>query len=169
MKAGNPFSLQAPNPNYIGNFLNEGIGSNGAAALFDPNYKSPRSLQLNIGIQREIRHGMVFSADYLRNVETRTPIGIDINRAGAVSTFNLAAANPAVANTNASFGCATVDCAIAAGATMANYADNGLGSSSDFGAGCTSPNGIGNPCAFGGLNQTQSQMYFLKPDRTLGL
>jgi Carboxypeptidase regulatory-like domain len=163
VKAGNPFSLQAPNPNFIGNLLNQGIGTNAAAALFDPNYKSPRSLQLNIGVQHEIRHGMVFSADYLRNVETRTPAGIDVNRAGDVSTFNLAGANAAVAATNASFGCASVDCAIGAGATMANYADNGLGSSTDIGAGCTSVNGIGRPCAFGGVNQTQSQMYFLKP------
>jgi hypothetical protein len=163
VKAGNPFSLQAPNPNFIGNLLNQGIGTNAAAALFDPNYKSPRSLQLNIGIQREIRHGMVFSADYLRNVETRTPAAIDVNRAGDVSTFNLAGANAAVAATNASFGCASVDCAIGAGASMANYADNGLGSSTDIGAGCTSVLGIGRPCAFGGVNQDQSQMYFLKP------
>ena len=169
VKAGNPFSLQAPNPNFIGNLLAEGIGTNGAAALFGPAYKSPRSLQLNIGIQREIRHGMVFSADYLRNVETRTPAGIDVNRAGDVSTFNLAGANAAVAATNASFGCASVDCAIGAGATMANYADNGLGSSTDIGAGCTSVLGIGRPCAFGGVNPDQSQMYFLKPVGPLGL
>ncbi|HEY1677882.1 MAG TPA: TonB-dependent receptor [Candidatus Sulfotelmatobacter sp.] len=164
VKAGNPFDLQAPNPSFIGNFLTQGIGTNAAAALFDPNYRSPRSLQLNIGVQREIRHGMVFSADYLRNVETRTPAAIDVNRAGDVSTFNLAGANAAVAATNASFGCASVDCAIAAGATMADFADNGLGSSTDIGAGCTNAvNGIGRPCAFGGVNPDQSQMYFLKP------
>ena len=164
VKAGNPFNLQAPNPSFIGNFLTQGIGTNAAAALFDPNYKSPRSLQLNIGVQHEIRHGMVFSADYLRNVETRTPAAIDVNRAGDVSTFNLAGANAAIAATNASFGCASVDCAIAAGATMANFADNGLGSSTDIGAGCTNAvNGIGRPCAFGGVNPDQSQMYFLKP------
>jgi hypothetical protein len=165
VKAGNPFSLQAPNPNFIGNLLTQGIGTNAAAALFDPNYKTPRSLQLNIGVQHQLRHGMIFSADYLRNVETRTPAGIDVNRAGDVSTFNLAGANAAVAATNASFGgCATVDCAIAAGATMANYADNGLGSSTDIGAGCTNAvNGIGRACAFGGVNSDQSQMYFLKP------
>jgi hypothetical protein len=164
VKAGNPFNLQAPNPSYIGNFLTQGIGTNGAANILDPNYKSPRALQLNIGVQHEIRHGMIFSADYLRNVETRSLAGIDINRAGDVSTFNLAAAKAAVAATNASFGgCATVDCAIAAGASMADYADNGLGSSTDIGAGCTSAKGIGRPCAFGGVNQDQSQMYFLKP------
>ena len=164
VKAGNPFNLQAPNPSYIGNFLTQGIGTNGAANILDPNYKTPRSLQLNFGVQHEIRHGMVFSADYLRNVETRTLAGIDVNRVGDASVFNLAGANAAVAATNASFGgCATVDCAIAAGATIADYANNGLGSGTDIGAGCTSVNGIGRPCAFGGVNQAQSQMYFLKP------
>ena len=40
-------------------------------ALFVPNYQPPRSVEINFGIQRELRHGMVFSADYLRNIETR--------------------------------------------------------------------------------------------------
>jgi hypothetical protein len=33
----------------------------------------------------------------------------------------------------------------------------------DIGAGCTSASGIGHPSAFGGINQNQAQMYFLKP------
>jgi hypothetical protein len=40
-------------------------------ALFAPNYPPPRSVEINFGIQRELRHGMVFSANYLRNIETR--------------------------------------------------------------------------------------------------
>lgn len=164
VKTGNPFNLQAPNPSFIGNLLGAGAGTNGASALLGPNYKTPRSLQLNFGVQHEIRQGMVFTADYLRNVETRTLAGIDVNRVGDASVFNLAGANAAVAATNASFGgCTTVNCAIAAGATMADYASNGLGSAVDIGAGCTSVNGIGRPCAFGGTNQSQSQMYFLEP------
>jgi Carboxypeptidase regulatory-like domain len=164
VKAGNPFNLQAPNPNYIGNLLAAGVGGGTAPDLFAPDYKTPRSLQINFGIQHEIRPGMVFSADYLRNVETRTLIGIDANHQGDVSTFNLAGAQAAVAATNTSFGCATVDCAIAAGATMTNYASNGLGTALDIGAGCTSVNGIGRPCAFGGVNQGQANMFFLQPE-----
>jgi hypothetical protein len=165
VKAGNPFNLLAPNPNYIGNLLAAGVGDGTAPDLLGPNYKTPRSLQLNIGIQREVRRGMVFTADYLRNVETRTLIGVDVNHQGDVSTFNLAAANSAVAATNASFpGCASVDCAIAAGATMADYASNGLSTALDIGAGCTSVNGIGRPCAFGGVNQGQANMFFLLPE-----
>jgi len=165
VKAGNPTDLQAPNPSYIGNFLSQGIGSNGGIGLFAPDYKTPRSVQMNVGIQHEIRHGMVFSADYLRNVETRTLIGVDINKQGDISTFNLAGAKAAIAATNAQFKATTVDGAIANGATMADYAGNGLGTAADAtGAGCTSANGIGNPCAFGGLNQNQSQMFFLFPE-----
>jgi hypothetical protein len=164
VKAGNPFNLQAPNPNYIGNFLSQGLGAGQSPALFAPNYKTPRSLQLNFGVQREIRHGMVFSADYLRNVETRSLIGIDANRQGDISGFNLAGANAAVATTNASFGCATVDCSIGKGATMADFAQHGLGTALDIGAGCTSVNGIGRPCAFGGVNPGQANMFFLQPE-----
>jgi hypothetical protein len=167
VKAGNPTNLQAPNPNYIGNYVAAGISP--GVALFAPDYKTPRSLQMNVGIQREIRHGMVFSADYLRNVETRSLIGIDQNHEGDVSNFNLGGANAAINATNASFGCAPgpagVNCAIAAGATMSDYAGNGLGTSADAtGAGCTGPLGIGRPCAFGGKNPTQAAFYFLQPE-----
>jgi hypothetical protein len=163
--AGNPFDLKAPNPSFIGGFLNQGIGSNGGVNLFDPNYKSPRSVQMNIGIQREIRHGMVFSADYLRNVETRSLIGIDVNKVGDVSTFNLAGAQAAISATEAQFNCTTVDCVITAGGMMSDFAGNGLGTPADAtGAGCTSVNGIGAPCGFGGVNPKQAQMFFLKPE-----
>src|SRR5262249_30048369 len=137
--AGNPLDLQAPNPNYIGNFLDAGQGSGGNTGLFAPGYKSPRSLQMNIGIQREIRHGMVFSADYLRNVQTHSLLSIDINQDGDISTFNASAAALAIANTNNIWGCgnsassAAIDCAIAAGASMGDYALNGLGGATDTG------------------------------------
>ena len=31
---------------------------------------------MNFGFQREIRHGMVFTADFLRNVETHGLLGV---------------------------------------------------------------------------------------------
>src|SRR5215472_6140642 len=169
--AGNPFSLQNHNPNYIGDFLGAGIGSAGAIGLFDPNYKTPVSVQMNVGIQREIRHGMVVSADYLRNVETRTLLGIDINHSGSVQNFNSGAAAAAINDTNASFGCGTgsagVDCAIAAGATIGDYAGFGLSNEADIaGVGCNQSVanlGIGRPCAFGGKNPDQASFFLLKP------
>ena len=160
-KAGNPLDLQADNPNYIGHFLDAGLGV--PLGVFAPNYKTPRSVQMNFGIQREIRHGMILSADYLRNVETRSLLGIDVNHVGDVKNFNLGNAQAAIAATNASFGggCASVDCAIAAGATMVDYADNGLTSDTDFGQACNQALGV--PCAFGGSNPNQTASTFLQP------
>jgi len=169
--AGNPFTLANANPNYIGNFLAAGAGL--PLGWFDPNYKTPVSVQMNIGIQREIRHGMVFSADFLRNIETRSLLGIDINHVGSVANFNATAASTAIDATNAHFGCGTgsagIDCAILAGAGIGDYADNGLANDNHFGQGCafvfatstTVPNG--RPCAFGGINSTQASAFALKP------
>jgi hypothetical protein len=176
--AGNPFSLKTPNPNYIGNFLAAGAGTNGQVGMFDPNYKTPVSVQMNVGVQREIRHGMVFSADYLRNVETRSLLSIDINHVGGVGTFNSGAASAAIDATNAGFGCGTgttgIDCAIGKGASIGDYAGNGLSVPADVnGVGCGLPvldpstgqptGGLGRPCAFGGKNANQAQYFQLKP------
>jgi hypothetical protein len=179
VKAGNPTNLQAPNPSYIGNFLNAGIGTNGGVNLFAPNYKTPRSIQMNVGIQHEIRHGMVFSADYLRNVETRTLIGVDANQQGNISTFNLGAAQAAIAATLTACGAATIDLAINSGtcpgaggtthtATLGDFTGNGLSTAADVaGVGCnqsTAIGGLGRPCAFGGKNPNQANMFFLFPE-----
>ena len=140
-------------------------GASFPLGLFAPKYQSPRSLQMNFGVQREIRHGMVFSADYLRNVTTHTLLGVDANKAGDVSTFNQGIATNAINATNSAFGCGTgtagVNCAIAAGATIDDYAGNGLTSPVDFGG--TRLAAIGAPCAFGGINQNLGQAFFLFP------
>lgn len=167
--AGNTFDPHTPNPNYAGTAISEGLGQ--PAFLFAPNYKTPVSVQINIGIQHEIRHGMVFSADYLRNVETRTLLAVDVNKVGDISTFNMGGATAARDATNAAFGCGPgvsgVDCAILAGATIDNYVGNGLGVPNDVGGvGCgqdPSLGGLGRPCAFGGTNSMQNTAFFLKP------
>jgi hypothetical protein len=168
--AGNTFDTKAANPNFADTLLQEGLGQ--PAFLFAPDYKSPVSVQINFGIQREIRHGMVFSADFLRNIETRTLLAVDANKVGDISTFSLAGAQAAIATTNAQFSgsggpCTTVDCAIAAGANIDNYVSNGLGTPNDvLGVGCAqdpSLGGLGVPCAFGGVNPLQNQAFFLKP------
>lgn len=170
--AGNPFNTSTPNPNFVGTSLSQGLGVPGPA-LFAPDYKSPVSIQMNFGIQRQIRNGMVFSADYLRNVETRSLLAIDVNKVGDVSTFNLAGAQTATANTNGAFRCpadfasSSIDCAILAGATIGDYAGFGLATPNDAtGSGCNQPvanGGLGYPCAFGGVNSLQNQAFFLKP------
>lgn len=167
-KAGNPLNLTAANPNYIGTgFIANGLSS--PLGLFAPNYKTPRSLQINFGVQHEIRRGMIISADYLRNVETKSLIGIDINHAGDISTFNMANALSAISATNKGFGCGTgtdagsINCAIAAGAQMTDFAGNGLGSAVDFGGDCVNNAGSTAECAFPGINPSQGQFFMLLP------
>ncbi len=160
-----PFTPTLPNGGYIPSLLAAGlgIGSNAAPATFAPDFKTPRSFQMNVGIQHEIRHGMVFSADYVRNVETRSMLGIDLNHTGDSRYFNSAGALAAMNTVNTKLGCpagaAGVQCAIGMGATMATYAGAGLDATSELGvAGCPAAG-----CAFPGLNPTVSNLNFLLP------
>jgi hypothetical protein len=173
--AGSPFNLSAPNPSFAGAYLTA-CGTTAATAtncffapgdsMFAPDYKSPRSVQMNIGIQREFHKGMVFSGDYVRNVQTHFLLGVDQNHAGDIRYFNPTGANDAINATNASFGCPSgpggVQCAIGAGATMSNYGTNGLGSSADMGGdSCYAV--LGHPCAFGGINPAAPPLGMLAP------
>ena len=109
--AGSPLNLQAPNPAYVQTGLatcttpgapcSFPTGNN----MFLPDYKSPRSVQMNIGIQRELHRGMVLTVDYARNVQTHYLLGVDQNHTGDINYFNLAAANTAITATNPCFGC----------------------------------------------------------------
>jgi hypothetical protein len=117
----------ASNPSFIGNTLADGLDSTGTD-LLAPNYVSPRSLQMNVGIQHEIKPGIVFTADYLRNIETHTLLAIDTNHVGDARFFNKTAAENAIAVTTASFSCpggysaGAINCAIGKGATMSSFA-----------------------------------------------
>ncbi len=71
----------AVNPSFIGTTLADGLDATGTD-LLAPTYVSPRSLQMNLGIQREIRPGVVFTVDYLRNIETHTLLAVDTNHVG---------------------------------------------------------------------------------------
>jgi hypothetical protein len=106
-------------------------------------------------MERELRKGMVLSVDYVRNVATQILLATDRNHVGDVRYFNKTAALSAIAATNQAFGCgsgtdaASINCAIAAGATISNYAQNGMGSPAlDFGGSCPLATG----CAFSGIN-----------------
>ncbi|MFZ0417728.1 MAG: carboxypeptidase regulatory-like domain-containing protein [Candidatus Sulfotelmatobacter sp.] len=164
-----PFSLTSQNPNYIGTALASGL--NEGASMFAPNYVTPRSVQINFGVQREVRHGMILSADFLRNVETHALLGIDINHTGAARYFSLASAQAAIANTEAACGHpgdlpgTIADCSAVngpgAGANIGNFASFGLGSPGDFGSSCLGALGYG--CAFGGINPQYGSMNMLEP------
>ncbi len=153
----------ASNPSFIGTTLTDGLDATGTD-LLAPNYVSPRSLQINAGLQHEIRPGMVLTMDYLRNIETHTLLAIDTNHVGDARFFNLANAEAAIVATNQQFpGCpaafdpASINCAIGKGATMANYAAKGLDSGYSLCGGFPCPT-----AAFPGINQNlgANQMLF---------
>ncbi len=142
----------ASNAAFIGNTLAAGANITGIN-MFAPKYQTPRSVQMNIGFEHQLGKGVVWSADYLRNVGTHTLLAIDVNHVGDIRFFNKTIATSAISATNAGFGCgasasaAATNCAIAAGATIADYAGNGLDSGTNL---CG-----GGPCptaAFGGQN-----------------
>jgi hypothetical protein len=162
-QALSPFNLTNPNPNYLQNFLGAANFPNG---LFAPNYKTPRSTQINVGIQHQFAPGIVGNVDYVRNVTTGLLLDIDQNHTGDTRFFYKGNAQAAIATTTASFGCAggyssaAINCAIANGATIASFGGNGLDSQGDLGGPGSCPPG---GCAFGGLNPVQPAMPFLTP------
>jgi hypothetical protein len=154
--------------------------------MFNPNYKSPRSVVMNIGFQRQIRPGMVFSADFIRNVQTHFLLGVDQNHAGDTRFFNLGAAKQAIATTLTDCGVGSVIASYSSNcgtdptngtsdngtwntpnnparpANMADFAGHGLGSSTDMGgASCLAA--LGYQCAFGGVNPNSPPLGFLSP------
>jgi len=141
----------AANQAYIGNALAAGGGVNGIN-LFAPDYKTPRSVQMNIGFQRELGRGVVLSADYIRNVATHTLLAVDVNHVGDVRFFNKTNAQAAIANTLSACNAASIDAAIAnchiqnpdgtfsdRPATIADFAGNGLDSGTNFCFGFSCP------------------------------
>jgi hypothetical protein len=153
----------AINPVYFGNVDSVGIDVTGTS-IFAPNYVTPRSVQMNVGIQHEIRAGTVLSVDYLRNVATHNMLTVDANHVGDSRYFNLGNAQAAIAATNGAFGCpagftaADTDCAIANGARITDYAGNGLDSGYNVCAGGPCPT-----AAFPGINTNFGAVQLLYP------
>jgi hypothetical protein len=144
----------AVNGAFIGNTLAAGGGINGIN-MFAPNYQTPRSVQMNIGFEKQLGKGIVWNADYIRNVGTHTLLAIDVNHVGDARFFNKANAQNAIAATLSACGAPTINAAIAAcpglhgpitptnpfnGATIADFASAGLDSGTNVGAGFAAPN-----------------------------
>ena len=161
--------------------------------MYDPNYKSPRSVQMNIGIQREIHQGMVFSADFVRNVQTHFLLGVDHNHTGDIRYFNKTAATQAIAAVEANCGLGGTVASTYSGncvldpsngtndngtygtannparpAAIGDYAGAGLTSSADFG-GSSCYAALGHACAFGGINPSGAAPGLPHPCRSLHL
>jgi hypothetical protein len=163
----------ASNPGFIGNTLTSTFNGTGTA-LFAPNYRTPRSVQMNVGMQHEFRPGLVMSADYVRNVETHTLLARDVNHVGDARYLNTSAAIAAINATTAgnplSAGCpqatlagaetqTAVNCYLGAvpTASISDFASNGLDSGNSVCGGSPCPN-----AAFAGINPNlgTNQMLF---------
>jgi hypothetical protein len=117
------------NPNYLPGLLtNNTIGD----PIYWPKYQTPRGVQMNIGVQRQLWGGAVLSVDYLRNVITHIDQDPDVNHVGAARYFNSTAAQNAISATLAQLGASSIDQAIADGATIATFAGNGLDSGNNY-------------------------------------
>jgi hypothetical protein len=147
---------------FVGNNLNT------FASLLAPTYVSPRSVQMNLGFQKQIKRGTILSVDYVRNVGTHFLLGVDTNQVGDARNLNVGAAQAAIAATTQSYNCgggyteAGIQCAIANGATIINFAKNGLDSANSYCGGfpCFL---LGQPnAAFGGVNPNVgvNEMFF---------
>lgn len=163
----------ASNGSFIGTLLTDNALT--STSLFAPNYVTPRSVQMNVGIQREIHKGTVVTVDYLRNVATHNMLLVDTNHVGDARFFNVAAAQLAIANTLTACSVSSIDAAIAAcpglhppgtpggtvgPATIADFAANGLDSGYSLCGG--SPCSSTKPAAFPGINPNvgANQMLF---------
>jgi len=158
------------NGEYLGNLM--AVPSTFGLFLFSPNYKTPSSYQMNVGLQRELRQGIVLTADYVRNVGIHALVGIDVNHVGDARYLNAAGAQAAVAATIAACGVTTIDAAVkacpglhpasgstpAGPATIADFAGNGLDSENVITGGLPGSN-----AAFSGQNTTWGQTSVLYP------
>jgi hypothetical protein len=170
-------AAQGPTANglYFGELLAASSNCCGTT-LYAPNYRSPRSVQMNIGIQRQLAKSTVITADYVRNVSLHYLLAIDTNHVGDARFLNVPAAQNAIAATLAACGVGSVNAAIAAcpglyptggGATIADFASNGLDSGAIY-LGGISPWAAGvtpsTSAAFGGINPNLGQTQFLFPN-----
>jgi Carboxypeptidase regulatory-like domain len=152
------------NGTYVGNTLT-------VAATYGAPYRTPYSEQWNGGIQRELFKGGTLEADYVHNSTLKITQQIDVNHVGAARTLNAIAAQHAIAVTAAAAGCPTtgtaaIDCVIAAGGSIVDFASNGLDSGNVFlNMNPASYNGLtpDTGAAFPGVNPLLGQGLFLLP------
>jgi hypothetical protein len=86
----------AANGSYVANSLTE--GANGES-MYVPNFRTGRSMQFNIGVQREVWKGGIVTVDYVRNVGEHIQQSLDSNHDGDASTLNPYAAEHAIRHT----------------------------------------------------------------------
>ena len=134
-----------PNGSYIGSALNASNAS--GIDVFDPNYRTPRSWQMNLGFQHEFRKGMVMSVDVIRNIGEHYLLAIDQNHSGAARSYNMANALAARDSAQLANGCAV---GINQAACMVQHLGLGGAQAAYSAAGLDSNNAVkgGAPCSF---------------------
>ena len=167
------------NGTYIGNTMSESSTYTGDV-LFDPKYKTPISYQMNIGVQQALGHTAVITADYVRNTNVHTLLGIDKNHVGAARYFNQANAAAAINAAVSACNAGSLNAAIQAcpglntttsgvtGLTIQQLAGYGLDSEFTSGEGFPGANAVpggatGPGFAFNGANPTFGTVQFLSP------
>jgi hypothetical protein len=153
------------NPEYVGETLSI------PSAFYAPNYVSPYSLQFNIGVQRQVWKGGVFTVDYVHNATLKIQQTVDMNRDGAARYLNKTAAQNAIAATLAGLKVNSIDDAIGKGATIYDFAGNGLDSGNNYNGGYTGHVEWGSPdfgAAFPGRNPNIGQGLFNTPSGRSG-
>lgn len=140
-------------------FAGYGLSIQNGTIAYAPKYQSPYSININFGVQRQLSPGVVLSADYVHLATLRIQQTIDANHVGDSRFLNVAAGQAAIAATTSQFHCAggyssdAITCAIAAGATITDFAGNGLDSGTKLNGGA--PNSIAGgagQAAFAGVN-----------------
>ena len=161
-----------PNPAFIGNG-----GELKAAGIYGKPYVTPYSIQINGGVQQQIAKGLLISVDYVHNASLKTPLIIDENHVGAARFLNVSAAQNAIAATLAACKVNTVNQAIlacpglhtnpttgaVAGATIVDFAGNGLDSSNQYSNGQPVSTTSQAPAAFAGANPNVGLGQFILP------
>ena len=165
-------STGGPNPGYIG--TGAGLSTGLTGSVYGAKYLTPYSIQFNGGIQRELAKGTILTVDYVHNATMKIPLLIDANHVGAARYLNVAAAKAAIAATLAKCGATSIANATAPGgcpggtgagnsATIADFAANGLDSSTQYTGGVpVSFAGVA-PAAFAGANPNVGLGQFIMP------
>ncbi len=141
--------------------FNQDLGAFGGVSIINPHYTSPYGAQINVGVQQEIKPGLVLNVDYLMNRGVHFGMLVDHNRIGAANTLDPATATAAINATLAACGSPTIDAAIVScpglegpgvGATIGDFANEGVGAGSAL-----------DGFAFSGKNKNFRQMTVIDP------
>ena len=158
-----------------GSYYGANLSTVNSGAIYGAPYRTPYSIQITGGIQREVTKGGVLTVNYVHNNSFKVPLSIDVNHNGAARTLNTTAAKNAIAATAGSYtACAAatttsaqVQCALSQGATMVDFANNGLDSGNTFLAGGYAAQAFGltpnTGAAFGGVNAVYGTTQLILP------